>query len=133
MGKKVKVEVLEEILPALTEQITKAVLLAVSSMGDDEKEELKMADYVHEEAVKEYKQFEDFPRVISAKHIVAMYGITPAKAYQLLNHHDCPKNPILGKHKADKIEFVKWIEDNNMTHGELLAYEKAEAKADGEK
>ena len=129
MGKKIDKEVLQALVPA----IINAVIVTYEAMEPEEEEEIRMEGYVHEEAVKTYKQFEDFPRVLSAKHLVAMFGITPAKAYQLLNHHGCPKNPILGKNKTDKIEFLKWIEENNMTHGELLAYEKAEAKADGEK
>ena len=133
MPKTMRVEELEKLLPALTEQITKAVLFAVSSMGDDEKEELKMADYVHGEAVKEFKQFEDYPRVLTPKLVAAMLGITSAKAYQLMHHHECPKNPLLGKLRVEKTAFLKWITENNMTHKELLAYEKAEAEADGEK
>ena len=115
-----------EALREESEIYVKRILQLYALMSEQEKEEARLTGYVSEEAVKSYKQFDDFPNALKAKHIMAMYGVSLAKAYQLLNHHGCPKNPRLGKNCTPKMEFIAWMESESGTHGELLkggAYE----------
>ena len=95
-------------------------------MNEQEKEEARFTGYVPEEAVKSYNQFDDFPNVLTPKQIAAMLGVTLSKAYELVHHHECPKNPRLKKTQVLKADFLTWFFADSATHGELVkggAYE----------
>ena len=105
--------------------INRAVQL-LELMNEQEKEEARLTGYVPEEAVKSYNQFSDYPNVLTPKQISAMLGVPLSKAYELVHHHECPKNPRLKKTQVFKADFLAWFFSDSATHGELLkggAYE----------
>ena len=68
---------------------------------------------------REFPNVEAYPEALTAKMIQKLLGVSIAKAYQLMKHHKCPHNPLLGKNKVPKTEFLEWVKSQYTTFGLL--------------
>lgn len=110
-------------IPAITESVTKSVakaLIGIMELAEPEEiVEARYEGYIPTEAVKTFKDPADFPMILAPKDVEAMLGVSQSKAYQLMNHHDCPCNPLYGKLRVHKDDFLNWLASHNTTVGKM--------------
>ena len=115
-----QLKTLEESLRLEADVFIKRTLQVVKAMAAAEKEETGPKGHAPETSAGSHNQFDNFPNVLTPKQIAAMLGVPLSKAYELVHHHECPKNPRLKKTQVFKADFLAWFFADSATHGELL-------------
>ena len=119
MALKFDAKMLEVAAQAAAPVMMKAFVTMLEAMQPEEAEEIQHEGYVSTAAVKTFKNPADFPMILAPNDVVAMLGVKPSKAYQLLNHHECPCNPLYGKLRVHKEDFLNWLASHNTTFGKM--------------
>ena len=125
MAKKLNIDVeglIKALVPAMTESMTKAIINVLEAVEPEEVVEARYEGYVPKEAVKSYRQRNDFPEFLDAKEVSALTRISKPKVYEMFRRPDFPIN-IWGKTKrVDKTALLEYMHKNmgmNLTPAEV--------------
>ena len=113
---KVELEVIEKMMekfvPLALGTMTKTM---IELLDDNESEEVQAArydGYVPKEAVKSYRQRNDFPEYLNAEEVSALLTISKPKVYEMFRSKDFPVN-VFGKTKrVDKTDLLEFMREN---------------------
>ncbi|GHU76587.1 hypothetical protein FACS1894188_09330 [Clostridia bacterium] len=92
------------------EDVVKSV---VAVLKPDEVREAETFDgYIPEGTIKEYKDIENYPPIMQAKHIKEFLGISEAFAYEVLNSANCPTLRIGKRMVISKESFLRFLQES---------------------
>lgn len=91
------------------EDVVKSVLAALKP------EEIQQAEtfdgYIPEGTVKEYRDIDGYPPIMSAKHVKQFLGISEAFAYEVLNSANCPTIRMGKRMVVAKESFLRFLKE----------------------
>ena len=92
------------------EDIVKSV---IAVLKPEEIHEVEQFDgYIPEGSVKEYKDIENYPPILQAKHIKEFLGISEAFAYEVLNSSNCPTIRMGKRMVVARDSFVRFLQQS---------------------
>ena len=92
------------------EDIVKSV---ISVLKPEEVHEVEKFDgYIPEGTVKEYRDIENYPPILHAKHIKEYLGISDTFAYEVLNSASCPTIRIGKRLVVSRDSFVRYLQQS---------------------
>ena len=68
--------------------------------------------YIPEGAVKEYRDIEGYPPIMSAKHVKQLLGVSEAFAYEVLNSANCPTIRMGKRMVVAKDSFLRFLKES---------------------
>ena len=94
------------------EEVVKAVLTALQPQVESAPVEPEEPEPIVPEVTTRAYGLEDYPVILSAKHVRAILGISEAKTYELWHRDDFPKLAIAGKRRLVRKEaFQTFMEE----------------------
>jgi hypothetical protein len=99
-------------MEAIAQAVAKAVVIAMHELQPNEKEEMLLDGYVPADAVKSYKQTDDYPVYLDVAQTAAMLNVSKSKAYELFRSKNFPQ-VTWGKTKrmVDKADLIKYLKE----------------------
>ena len=92
------------------EDIVKSV---IAVLRPEEIQEIEHFDgYIPEGTVKEYRDIENYPPILQAKHIKEFLGISEAFAYEVLNSSGCPTIRMGKRMVVARDSFVRFLQQS---------------------
>jgi len=92
------------------EDIVKSV---IAVLKPEEVQEVEAFDgFIPEGSVKEYKDIENYPPIMQAKHIKEYLGVSEAFAYEVLNSANCPTIRMGKRMVVAKESFLRFLAES---------------------
>ena len=92
------------------EDVVKSVLAVLKP--EDEQQAEAFDGYIPEGTVKEYRDIDGYPPIMSAKHIKQFLGISEAFAYEVLNSEACPTIRMGKRMVVAKESFLRFLRES---------------------
>ena len=103
---------LELMMQTMVPAITKAVIMALDAMEPEEEQEARYEGYVPVEAVKSYKQQEDFPEYLDVQEVAALLNVNKSKVYELFRSKNFPAVTFgKSKRKVSKADLLQYLRE----------------------
>ena len=92
------------------EDVVKSVIAVLKPEEVQEAEEFE--GFIPEGSVKEYKDVENYPPILQAKHIKEFLGVSEAFAYEVLNSANCPTIRMGKRMVVAKESFLRFLAES---------------------
>jgi len=115
-------------MEAIAQAVAKAVVIAMSELKPEARDEILLENYVPAESVRSMKQTEDYPQMLTIQQAAALLGVTVARMYEVARSKNTPF-VIWGKNRrmCDKYALLKYLEERR---GGYMLDEYKEGEAD---
>ena len=99
-------------MEAIAQAVAKAVVIAMSELKPEEKDEILLEGYVPKEAVRSYKQVDDYPQMLSIREAAGLLGVKYSQMYEVSRSKNTPFT-VWGKSKrmVNKFDLLKYLEE----------------------